>query len=94
MKKQTLAIDTPYQQPDAYEALSMPVCHCAAYEFGNHSRGRAVAQADAELHRRQHRLCHQLLPREYPRDKAMAPASLLPRMARLPRPRPQPPATR
>ena len=35
MKKQTLAIDTPYQQPDAYGALSMPVYHCAAYEFGN-----------------------------------------------------------
>ena len=34
MKKQTLAIDTPYQHPDAYGALSMPVYHCAAYEFG------------------------------------------------------------
>ena len=50
MKKQTLAIDTPYQQPDAYGALSMPVYHCAAYEFGKHSRGRAVAQADAKLY--------------------------------------------
>lgn len=35
MKKQTLAIDTPYQHPDTYGALSMPVYHCAAYEFGN-----------------------------------------------------------
>lgn len=35
MKKQTLAIDTPYQHPDAYGALSMPVYHCAAYEFDN-----------------------------------------------------------
>ena len=35
MKKQTLAIDTPYQHPDAYGALSMPVHHCAAYEFDN-----------------------------------------------------------
>ena len=35
MKKQTLAIDTPYQHPDAYGALSMPAYHCAAYEFDN-----------------------------------------------------------
>lgn len=35
MKKQTLAIDTPYQHPDAYGALSMPVYHCAAFEFDN-----------------------------------------------------------
>lgn len=35
MKKQTLAIDTSYQHPDAYGALSMPVYHCAAYEFDN-----------------------------------------------------------
>ena len=35
MKKQTLAINTPYQHPDAYGALSMPVYHCAAYEFNN-----------------------------------------------------------
>lgn len=35
MKKQTLAIDTPYQHPDAYGTLSMPVYHCAAYEFDN-----------------------------------------------------------
>lgn len=42
MKKQTIAIDTPYQHPDAYGALSMPVYHCAAYEFDN-----AVEMADA-----------------------------------------------
>ena len=35
MKKQTLAIDTPFQKPDAYGALSMPVYHTCAYEFGD-----------------------------------------------------------
>lgn len=34
MKKETIAIDTPYQRPDAYGALAMPVYHTAAYEFG------------------------------------------------------------
>ncbi len=33
MKKQTLAIHTPYPLPDAYGALSMPVYHSAAYAF-------------------------------------------------------------
>ena len=33
MKKQTLAIDTPFQKGDAYGALSMPVYHTLAYEF-------------------------------------------------------------
>lgn len=33
MKKQTLAIDTPFQSRDAYGSLSMPVYHTAAYEF-------------------------------------------------------------
>ena len=33
MKKQTLAIDTPFQSKDAYGSLSMPVYHTAAYEF-------------------------------------------------------------
>lgn len=33
MKKQTLAIDTPFERRDAYGALSMPVYHTAAYEF-------------------------------------------------------------
>lgn len=35
MKKQTLAIHTPFQCRDAYSALSMPVYHTAAYEFDN-----------------------------------------------------------
>ncbi|MGN0060743.1 MAG: trans-sulfuration enzyme family protein [Alloprevotella sp.] len=35
MQKQTTAIHARYQQPDAYGALSMPVYHCAAYEFAN-----------------------------------------------------------
>lgn len=35
MKKQTLAIHTPFQHRDAYDALSMPVYHTAAYEFDN-----------------------------------------------------------
>lgn len=35
MQKQTEAIHTRYQQRDAYGALSMPVYHCAAYEFDN-----------------------------------------------------------
>ncbi|MDE6436472.1 MAG: PLP-dependent aspartate aminotransferase family protein [Muribaculaceae bacterium] len=33
MEKTTKAIHTPYMSPDAYGALSMPVYHCAAYEF-------------------------------------------------------------
>lgn len=35
MKKQTQAIHTPYMRRDAYDALSMPVYHTAAYEFDN-----------------------------------------------------------
>lgn len=35
MQKQTKAIHFDYQRPDAYGALSMPVYHCAAYEFEN-----------------------------------------------------------
>lgn len=35
MKKQTLAIHTDFQKRDAYDALSMPVYHTAAYEFDN-----------------------------------------------------------
>lgn len=37
MKKQTAAIHTSFQSPDAYNALSMPVYHTAAYEFDNAS---------------------------------------------------------
>lgn len=33
MKKQTQAIHTRFQRRDAYDALSMPVYHTAAYEF-------------------------------------------------------------
>lgn len=33
MEKTTQAIHTPYLYADAYGALSMPVYHCAAYEF-------------------------------------------------------------
>lgn len=35
MKKQTIAIDTPFQKCDAYGALSMPVYHTLAYEFAD-----------------------------------------------------------
>lgn len=42
MKKQTLAIHTSFQSPDAYGALSMPVYHTAAYEFDD-----AAVMADA-----------------------------------------------
>ena len=35
MKKQTIAIDTPFQKSDAYGALSMPVYHTLAYEFAD-----------------------------------------------------------
>ncbi len=35
MKQQTKAIHTRFQHPDAYNALSMPVYHTAAYEFAN-----------------------------------------------------------
>lgn len=33
LAKQTLATSTRYQKPDAYGALSMPVYHCASFEF-------------------------------------------------------------
>jgi O-acetylhomoserine (thiol)-lyase len=42
MKKQTKAIHTHFQRPDAYGAISMPVYHTAAYEFDN-----AADMADA-----------------------------------------------
>ena len=42
MNKQTQAIHTAFQRPDSYGALSMPVYHTAAYEFGN-----AADMADA-----------------------------------------------
>lgn len=35
MKKQTIAIDTPFERHDAYGALSMPVYNSVAYEFDN-----------------------------------------------------------
>ena len=38
MKKQTLAIDFPFQRKDAYNALSMPVYHSASYEFDDAAR--------------------------------------------------------
>lgn len=42
MKKQTQAIHTRFQHRDAYNSLSMPVYHTAAYEFDN-----AADMADA-----------------------------------------------
>lgn len=42
MKKETEAIHTRFQSPDAYGALSMPVYHTAAYEFED-----AATMADA-----------------------------------------------
>lgn len=35
MEKQTKAIHAKFQDRDAYNALSMPVYHTAAYEFDN-----------------------------------------------------------
>jgi len=35
LAKQTLATTTNYQKKDAYGALSMPVYHCASFEFEN-----------------------------------------------------------
>lgn len=35
MKKETIAIDTPFERPDAYGALSMPVYNSVAYEFAD-----------------------------------------------------------
>ena len=35
MKKETIAIDTPFERRDAYGALSMPVYNSVAYEFAN-----------------------------------------------------------
>lgn len=37
MKKQTKAIHTGFRRQDAFNSLSMPVYHTAAYEFGNAS---------------------------------------------------------
>ncbi|MDE6121421.1 MAG: PLP-dependent transferase, partial [Muribaculaceae bacterium] len=37
MKPTSRVIATPYPQPDPYGALSMPVYHCAAYEFADAS---------------------------------------------------------
>ncbi|MDE6134444.1 MAG: aminotransferase class V-fold PLP-dependent enzyme, partial [Muribaculaceae bacterium] len=42
MKPTSRVIATPYPQPDPYGALSMPVYHCAAYEFAD-----ASSMADA-----------------------------------------------
>ena len=33
MKKQTIAINTPYVRPDAYGSLAVPVYHNVAFEF-------------------------------------------------------------
>ena len=38
MKKQTIAIDTPYVRPDAYGALAMPVYNNVAFEFEDASQ--------------------------------------------------------
>lgn len=38
MKKQTIAIDTPYVRPDAYGALAMPVYNNVAFEFDDVSQ--------------------------------------------------------
>jgi O-acetylhomoserine (thiol)-lyase len=35
MKKETKAINTPYQRRDVYDALQMPVYHALAFEFDN-----------------------------------------------------------
>lgn len=42
MKKETKAVNTPYQRRDAFDALQMPVYHALAYEFDD-----AEVMADA-----------------------------------------------
>ena len=42
MRRETKAIHTKFQSKDAYNAISMPVYHTAAYEFDN-----AIEMADA-----------------------------------------------
>lgn len=46
MKKQTQAIHTRFQRRDAYDALSMPVYHTAAYEFDNADACRTLLRTD------------------------------------------------
>ena len=46
MKKQTIAIDTPFVRPDAYGSLSVPIYHNVAFEFEN-----AEQMADAFCNR-------------------------------------------
>lgn len=54
MEKQTIATSTNYQKPDAYGALSMPVYHCASFEFDS-----AKAMSDV--------FCGRVLDPEYSR---------------------------
>lgn len=46
MKKQTIAIDTPYVRPDAYGSLAVPIYNNVAFEFGD-----AAEMADAFCNR-------------------------------------------
>ena len=46
MKKQTIAIDTPYVRPDAYRSLAVPIYNNVAFEFGD-----AAEMADAFCNR-------------------------------------------
>ena len=56
MKKETIAIDTPFERRDAFGALSMPVYNSVAYEFDNANdmadafTGRVVAPDYAPHH--------------------------------------------
>ena len=46
MKKQTIAIDTPYVRPDVYGSLAVPIYNNVAFEFGD-----AAEMADAFCNR-------------------------------------------
>ena len=46
MRKQTIAINTPYERPDVYGALSVPIYNNVAFEFGD-----AQEMADAFTNR-------------------------------------------
>lgn len=46
MKKQTIAIHTPYVRPDAYGALAVPIYNNVAFEFDD-----AAEMADAFCNR-------------------------------------------
>ena len=41
MKKQTIAVDTPFVRPDVYGALAVPIYNNVAFEF-DEKRGKRI----------------------------------------------------